>query len=815
VASWGQVADLDQGKDGTTVLQLFNNPVDDVLAAYERLTGKEVIKDAGVTDSKQISIMVSEPVTRQRAIELIESALQLNGYVMVPGPGSSVKVINLQSGRNPRSEGLPMYSRPEDIPEGARIISYFMSFRFLSAEQALPIFTQQASLTPPYGAIVAVPNAQALIITETSSVVRSLIDLQRLVDVPPPDVEARFIALKRADAERVVKIINQMISARASADRPGSVVSGSTNVSGEAVAAVNVIGSGARSGLVELVADVRTNRVMVVASPLYFEYFRKLVEAFDQASDAPQPFQTRLRYVAVADILPALAAALKEGAPKDGTGAAFADGTPQVPSTGVSGPASTTAPLPGTSSFGPTTAIGGSGSGGAGVPNVIGTLQAPENSVPITVSIGKSRIIADQRTNNLIVLGPPDVTERVRDLVRQLDQPARQIYLATVIAEVDVTDGLSYGTDLVSTFNQINSGGIAGNSFQRVLPRNVGGNLLRVDPSTLTTVPRFLNAPGFNVYGQIGSIMDVFLSFLQSTNRVKILSRPSVYTSNNKKALISVGQQIPVPSTTVSTVSPQIADSTALTSTIEYKDVVLQLEVIPLINSNGEVTLNIAQSNNELGVPVTIAGSTVNQINTQQLSTTITVPNFHTLVIGGLIQDRIERTRNSTPLLGDIPLLGIFFSGEAVTKRRTEILIMIQPQIVTREEDVFVVDGGEKARSVVAPEVLEFAAPQPVPYAYEGQPVLPLVPRATFVAEPAQDQGEVFPMSLRSKPISLKGGVPAQPPPPPPMVERKPLLLVPRISEPGPRDAAVSPAATSTNLMVQPQPVVDLDAVPR
>ena len=100
------------------------------------------------------------------------------------------------------------------------------------------------------------------------------------------------------------------------------------------------------------------------------------------------------------------------------------------------------------------------------------------------------------------------------------------------------------------------------------------------------------NTNGFNVYGQIGESVDVFVSALETTNDFKVLSRPSVFAQNNRRAMITSGQQIPVPSQTLTNASSQNTSNQGnVTTTIEYKDVVLKLEVIPLINPDGEVTL--------------------------------------------------------------------------------------------------------------------------------------------------------------------------------------------------------------------------------
>src|SRR5262249_35846258 len=122
-----------------------------------------------------------------------------------------------------------------------------------------------------------------------------------------------------------------------------------------------------------------------------------------------------------------------------------------------------------------------------------------------------------------------------------------------------------------------------------------------VDPTKLVNPAAFGSLlSGLTIYGAIADSVDVYARFLESTNRFRVLQRPIIYTKNNQKATILSGQQVPVPTSTLTQPLGGTTNNTAITSNIEYKPVVLKLEVIPFINSDREVNLTIAQTNDSI-----------------------------------------------------------------------------------------------------------------------------------------------------------------------------------------------------------------------
>jgi type II secretory pathway component GspD/PulD (secretin) len=231
---------------------------------------------------------------------------------------------------------------------------------------------------------------------------------------------------------------------------------------------------------------------------------------------------------------------------------------------------------------------------------------------------------------------------------------------------------------------------------------------------------------GLTLFGAIGSNLDAYVRALSSTGRFKIVARPSVYTTNNKLALIASGQQVPVPENSLSGYTG--SSSTLASSTnIGYKDVVLSLQVIPRVSANHQINLQIQQQNDSIGTSVSIAGNSVPTVNTQLINTEVTVKNRDTVVIGGLISESQTNNTSGVPVLQDIPLLGNLFKDKTKSKTRSELVVLIQPTVIENDDQAGVTSAYEIRRSSVGPDSAQ---------RLDDVPVAPLAPADTVKPNP-------------------------------------------------------------------------------
>jgi len=698
------------------VIQFPNNPVSDFLLVYERLRGVVLIKDASLlAGGPNLSLTLNQPVSKEDAIRLIESTLLLNGYALIAvdnpnfsaaleqtpqPPGQkpwAIKVINTLGGKNPRSEGVYLAQKPEDVPTGEVIASYVMQLDNLSASEAVPIFEQFITLHP-YGSLVPVPLSNQVLITENSTLIRRLMEVKALVDLPR-DVEREFVVLEQANADRVVELITQILEKRAENRVSGDTVRAATGQPAQPPGVPGLppaTGGGAATGGntsasvgdVQLIADTRTNRILVIADKATLEFIKTLIHEFDVPVDIGTPFVQLLNYVAAADMLPILADILKEEGEEGGDAGG-----------GTAGPNRTT--------------TGGIGSGnnnnnegGVAGAGQIGSLEEPgEQQAAESVIVGKTRLIADNRANAILVIGQPEARDKVKAILDKLDKRPMQVYLSTVIGDLTVTNNDEFAVNILQKYiggPKTGAASVAGGRpfitgtqtlYQFPPPsEQTRPGITPISPAAATMAQMSQVAmgalPGMQIATFILGSIDLYIQALTSTARFRIASRPSIFTANNKKAVIFNGRKIAVPTSTVTTLG---AGGSAATSTgsqqsnIQYQDVVLKIEVVPLINSAREITLQIIQTNDNLipGASTNIGGGvTVPEIATQELTTTVTVPDRATILLGGLITQRDSKTSAGVPFLSSIPLMGNLFKSTTDEVDRQELVVMIQPSVV-------------------------------------------------------------------------------------------------------------------------------------
>jgi type II secretion system protein D len=686
-------------------IQFPNNPVSDFLMVYEKLKGVTLIKDASLlAGGANLSLTLNQPVSKAEAIRLLESTLLLNGYAFIAVDKNSVKVINTAGGKNPRSEGVFLFTNESELPKGEVVASYVMPLTHLAAADAVPIFEQFITLHP-YGSLVPVPVANQVLITENSTLIRRLIDVRNLIDIPAPEKKSEFIALQQANADRVVELITSILEKRQEASAGGGAKAATgqpaqPNVPGLAGGAgsTGVTISGGKSGFagdIQLIADTRTNRILVIASPFDFTAIQALIQQFDIAVELTDPYEHALNYVAATDMLQILGDMLKEEGDED------ADST-------AGGSQSTGTVSGGIGARG--VVAGGASSSSSSSGRKADVLSEPgEEQAAESLIVGKTKLIADNRANSILVIGQPEAKDKVKAILTKLDKKPMQVYLATVIGQLTLNNQDEFAVNILQKYIGGNRTGSAS---------TMGGNRF-IDPGTIvygTTTNGVPTSqfqagktpitpqqaqqigqiaqmatgalPGMQIATFILGSIDLYINALTSTDRFRVASRPAVFTANNKKATIYNGKKIAVPTSTVTTLGgggSATATSGSQQSNIQYQDVVLKIEVVPLINSAKEISLQIVQTNDTLapGQSQNVGGGVaVPDILTQELNTTVIVPDRATILLGGLVTQTDAKSVAGVPFLSTIPLMGNLFKSTTDSGDRQELVVMIQPTIV-------------------------------------------------------------------------------------------------------------------------------------
>jgi type II secretion system protein D len=724
-------------------LQFPNSDVVDVLHEYELLTGKKLVMDNFVQG--KVNIFIAKDVPRDEAIKIIEMNLLLNGYSLVPSEDSDiVKVIG--TGKNPRTTGVPVISDESRIPDGDHVISYLFKLRYADPQELQQALGQYLSPPQPYTSFLALPKAGAILVTENSSVIRALARIVDQVDVPPAEVVSEFIKLERADAGKVVEMLKDIFEKNEKTGggvggvrnvRPGAPNVPPQNEPAELAGLTALTEEAVVVGKIKVSADVRTNRIHVITRPVNMPFVRKLVAELDANVEFAKPVTRALRYISAADVLPVIVEALSEPG-QTGGGEGQAAGAQAPGATATPSRRTTSYQSSGSNMSSQSTTSGSTTAGtGGGSLNVSEELSTqPVDTTPKAVVVGNSKIIADQRANTIIILGNQEVVVKVQKVLDEMDVKAPQVALSTVIGELSLTNDEELGVDWFAKYDR-HIVGISRNTNVNIPNPITGGTGSTgptiggvMDPAGLVNFQNALASvtSGTNVFIAAGNYLSTIVHALASTGRFKVISRPMVFTSNNKKAIIASGQEVPIPVNTLTNVVNNTTNTNgtaAVASNIEYKKVALQLEVVPLINSEKEVSLDILQKIDSLvaGGNVNIGGNTVPTIATRYIRTNVSAANRSTIVLGGLIQDNKQKTYGGIPILDKIPYLGAAFRTTTYTRSRTELIILMCPEVTLTKLDVYRLREHNEEKTHFGPELDQEGCPDCPPRAGEGKEI--------------------------------------------------------------------------------------------
>ena len=276
-------------------------------------------------------------------------------------------------------------------------------------------------------------------------------------------------------------------------------------------------------------------------------------------------------------------------------------------------------------------------------------------------------IVAEPISNSLLISASPRYFEQVQAMIEELDQPQKQVLIQVLLAEVTLDGstewGMQWQSDMDLTEKDIPVDTASVNSRFGLDPSSAMGGLT----TTLT-----------------GDNWGFILKAMQSDGRLEILSRPQILAVDNQVASIEVGQRVPV------VTGSRVTERGDSINTFEYQSVGIQLEVTPRINPDGIVKMDVSPTISSLSSSsVAISsGFTVPIINNRSATTTVSVQDGQTIVIGGLISTEDNERITKIPWLGDIPYIGAAFRRTKKTRVRSELLIILTPHVINTPSEV-------------------------------------------------------------------------------------------------------------------------------
>jgi type II secretory pathway component GspD/PulD (secretin) len=317
------------------------------------------------------------------------------------------------------------------------------------------------------------------------------------------------------------------------------------------------------------------------------------------------------------------------------------------------------------------------------------------SSVTASFTDKRSKVVADVRTSQLVIVATEKELVEVERMIARLDTKTKQVLIEAKILETTMNPKTSKGVDWTGTLGgqNIKFGNGSTYSLQptapTITPDTVNGGAT-VTPGFAGQLSGVLGSPavlwntadGFNPgTGFLNADgLSATLSFLNTHTDTKVVSEPRMVTLDNQKASIDVGLLYPIVNTTAGTANA------AGGSQIAYSNLTVNLEVTPRIAANDQVELKLAQSLLRLGPDFSSKVNGEDNVQksffVRQANTTVLVPSAHTLVLGGLISDENQKDNIKVPIVGDIPVLGALFRKDSKSRNKNNMIIFITPTIV-------------------------------------------------------------------------------------------------------------------------------------
>lgn len=296
----------------------------------------------------------------------------------------------------------------------------------------------------------------------------------------------------------------------------------------------------------------------------------------------------------------------------------------------------------------------------------------------------RGNITVDARSNSLIITDTASALDRIRDLIKKIDKPVKQVLIETRI--VIATD--NFARQLGVRWGVTGTGTGQGNTYMASGNANATDQMLNnVAAGAAPGIPSQSNRFNFNTpisgvptgglgLAILGSnvLLDLELSALQSEGSGEIVSSPKVITTNGHTAMIKQGSQIPYQSTT--------STGGGAVSTVQFKEAVLETQVTPQITPNNNIIMDINVKKDEPDYTNMLPGSTNPPITTREVKTKVEVKNGETVVLGGIYEFQNTNTINKVPFLADLPGIGNLFKDKENQNKRFELLIFVTPKII-------------------------------------------------------------------------------------------------------------------------------------
>ncbi|MGI6304058.1 MAG: type II secretion system secretin GspD [Verrucomicrobiota bacterium] len=683
-----------------------------ILEYYASLCRRVLVARPTDMEGTRLSLQAPDPMPLVEALEAMDAVLAHNGFALQPIGDRFLKLVKTDEIKS----GTPLSLDQPTLHQRENLVTQLVKLDFVDAAQ---VQADLSGLLHTYGEALVLTDSNALLITETEANIHRLLQIIEFLDQPGRNlVEWRIYELENAMSSEIAAQLQEIITVETAA--AASAAARNPNLRrqvapGQPPQPQAPAGTDASrfargmteeaivEGQVKLVADDRTNNLIVITRPVNFPFLDEMIGILDKEIAPDIEIKIVPLYYADAEELASILSGLVGGSGTTGgratgatrTGITTGQGIGQQRTGGLTGTGTRTGTTSrtGTSSRLGTSRNTTSGMYGARqVDTSSGLTRRPgggiEGELADELLEAQVQISADLRSNSLIIMASTKDFKILEQVISQLDVQLAQVMIEVIIGEVSLSDTDELGVDwLQKSFTAVSEQNIAGFDVREPV-FSFGGGLNgagTVDGASILNADSYPGGSGLGYYFSSNDFnIDVALRALSTSTDFKVLSRPLIVTSHNQPGSIIVGTSRPIVTSTYSSVST----TDSFRSNVDYRDIGIQLDILPKINAGKVVVLEISQTIDNIAGEVLIDNNSVPVISRREANAFVTVRDNQTVVLGGLMEERENDSVTGVPILKDIPLLGALFRTKKNETQRTELLVFITPHVMSNEFDL-------------------------------------------------------------------------------------------------------------------------------
>lgn len=685
-------------KDSSTEINVRNADIAAIIRIFSKKTKRNYILDERVKG--KVSIYLPGKVSNQDSIRILDSVLAYKGFTAVPIGENLWKVI---PAKEARQSTIPTVTENEQSGSSASVVTRLVNLKNIAADEAKQVLAQ---LISPDGFINSYAATNSLIIIDNEDNIARLIGILDSIDISASDRDMTIIPVENADAVDIAAKLNELLGLGEKAEKAGASDllnrsngaalqqanlqrspannAAATSPSGgnqadAAISGNNYPGSPALSRQPKIIADERTNSIILVADETTTARVQALIQQLDSRVDLSglRFYVYRCQHAKAEELADVLAGLVGEGSgglARKGAGGGVVGTDSDLISGGGSNRGGSSANRNNNSS----SRTGNRNSSQSRTPGKSRNENAQSNAAS-SVQLGDNfSISADPATNTLIIFGNRAQYEKVKALLQTLDIKRRQVLVEAMLLEVGVTD-----EDRLKSSFIVSGGGKDGGVLAQSFGSDILGLLSNPTASEDFSVAA-ASAGTLTIGGGASQIkiptQSMLMSAISKNTNVNLLSAPTILATNNESAEIVVGQNVPF----IASTSTNESNLNNTFNQVDRQDVGITLRLTPQISSRDSVTLGIFT---EVSAVISTDPSLGPTTSIRTSETSVITKDGQMVVTGGLMADDSTATDNGVPFLKDVPVLGHLFRFSNQLRRRTNLLILITPRIVKDQYD--------------------------------------------------------------------------------------------------------------------------------